>query len=190
LSGRIPELVKKLAWGLATALAFGLPTWVYFGATYLPAIGPAYALIGLAAGLTAFVGGTDAADRSTSPMRSYQEDRAKSMIDMLVFAPAAGLTLGLALGQATGMASGLAMGMAIGLAIGLLVTPGGNSAWFAFFCAALHHALHRPSRLPAPWRVMGVLEDANRLGLLRTVGPAYQFRHAALQDHLAPRQNR
>jgi hypothetical protein len=159
-----------LAWGLATALAFGLPAWVYFGATNLPAIGPAYALTGLAAGMVAFVGSTDVADRSTSSMRSYRGDRAKSIIDMLVF--------------------GLAMGIAIGLAVGLLVTSGGNSAWFAFFCAALHHVLHRPSRLPAPWRVMGVLEDAHRLGLLRTVGPAYQFRHAALQDHLAPRQNR
>jgi hypothetical protein len=36
--------------------------------------------------------------------------------------------------------------------------------------------------------VLGVLEEANRLGLLRTVGPAYQFRHAALQDRLAPHQ--
>jgi hypothetical protein len=27
---------------------------------------------------------------------------------------------------------------------------------------------------------------ADRLGLPRIVGPVYQFRHAALQDHLAP----
>jgi hypothetical protein len=33
---------------------------------------------------------------------------------------------------------------------------------------------------------MGFLDDAYRLGLLRIVGPVYQFRHAALQDHLAP----
>jgi hypothetical protein len=33
---------------------------------------------------------------------------------------------------------------------------------------------------------MKFLEDAYRLGLLRVVGPVYQFRHAALQDHLAP----
>ncbi|MFC5827192.1 hypothetical protein [Nonomuraea insulae] len=30
------------------------------------------------------------------------------------------------------------------------------------------------------------LDDMHRLGLLRTVGPVYQFRHAELQDHLAP----
>jgi hypothetical protein len=39
---------------------------------------------------------------------------------------------------------------------------------------------------PAPWRVMPMLDDCFRLGLLRTVGPVNQFRHAALKDHLAP----
>jgi hypothetical protein len=29
------------------------------------------------------------------------------------------------------------------------------------------------------------LDDAHRLGLLRTIGPVYQFRHAEFQDHLA-----
>lgn len=33
---------------------------------------------------------------------------------------------------------------------------------------------------------MAFLEDAYRLGLRRVVGSAYQFRHAELQDHLAP----
>ncbi|MGH3875188.1 MAG: hypothetical protein ACRDSR_27435 [Pseudonocardiaceae bacterium] len=37
-----------------------------------------------------------------------------------------------------------------------------------------------------PRRLMPFLEDAYRLGLLRVVGSAYQFRHAELQDHLAP----
>jgi hypothetical protein len=32
---------------------------------------------------------------------------------------------------------------------------------------------------------MPFLNDAHRLGLLHTVGPIYQFRHAAFQDHLA-----
>jgi hypothetical protein len=36
-----------------------------------------------------------------------------------------------------------------------------------------------------PGDLMAFLEDAHRLGLLRTVGPVYQFRHAELQDHLA-----
>jgi hypothetical protein len=32
---------------------------------------------------------------------------------------------------------------------------------------------------------MTFLDDAHRLGLLRAVGPIYQFRHADLQDYLA-----
>jgi hypothetical protein len=36
-----------------------------------------------------------------------------------------------------------------------------------------------------PWRLMSFLNDAHRLGILLQVGAAYQFRHAALQDHLA-----
>jgi hypothetical protein len=36
-----------------------------------------------------------------------------------------------------------------------------------------------------PWRLMTFLNDAHRLGILRQVGAVYQFRHAALQDHLA-----
>jgi hypothetical protein len=40
-------------------------------------------------------------------------------------------------------------------------------------------------RLPAPHRVMPLLEDCYRLGLLRTIGPVYQFRHAELQNHFS-----
>jgi hypothetical protein len=36
-----------------------------------------------------------------------------------------------------------------------------------------------------PWKIMGSLDDAHRLGLLRTAGAVYEFRHAELQDHLA-----
>ncbi|MFB9630561.1 NACHT domain-containing protein [Nonomuraea helvata] len=36
-----------------------------------------------------------------------------------------------------------------------------------------------------PFRLMSFLHDLHRLGILRTVGPVYQFRHAELQDHLA-----
>jgi len=43
--------------------------------------------------------------------------------------------------------------------------------------------LARTGRLPRA--LMPFLDDAHRLGLLRAVGPIYQFRHAELQDHLA-----
>ncbi|MFF4407798.1 NACHT domain-containing protein [Streptomyces sp. NPDC001404] len=41
-----------------------------------------------------------------------------------------------------------------------------------------------------PWRLQTFLTDAHRLGILRQVGPVYQFRHAHLQHHLAARCER
>ncbi|MCC2277742.1 NACHT domain-containing protein [Streptomyces sp. ET3-23] len=38
-----------------------------------------------------------------------------------------------------------------------------------------------------PWRLQTFLTDAHRLGILRQVGPVYQFRHAHLQHRLASR---
>ncbi len=57
---------------------------------------------------------------------------------------------------------------------------GEHHAWLVFVIATAR--LASAGRLP--WRLMA-LDDAHRLGLLRTVGPIYQFRHAELHDHLA-----
>ncbi|REE95284.1 NACHT domain-containing protein [Thermomonospora umbrina] len=40
-------------------------------------------------------------------------------------------------------------------------------------------------RRRVPFRLMRFLDEAHRIGLLRQVGPVYQFRHAQLQDRLA-----
>jgi hypothetical protein len=94
-----------------------------------------------------------------------------------------GLPFGL-VGLADGPVAGLAFGLVFGL-LGLLVLglPFGlaKRPWPAFLVASVWLAVcHR-----FPWRLMAFLEDAYRLGLLRVVGSAYQFRHAELQDHLA-----
>ncbi|MEV8531627.1 NACHT domain-containing protein [Streptomyces sp. NPDC051211] len=64
--------------------------------------------------------------------------------------------------------------------IGALLALSATS-WGHFAVARLWLA-HR-GRLPL--RTMAFLEEAHRLGILRRVGPVYQFRHALLQDHLA-----
>lgn len=89
------------------------------------------------------------------------------------------LVLGLQVGLVGGLVGGLVLGLASGLASGLAMA---NTRWSAFIVAWLWLAARR--RLPL--RLMGLLRDAHRLGLLREVGPVYQFRHAALQDHFAP----
>jgi hypothetical protein len=73
------------------------------------------------------------------------------------------------------LTSGLTLGLGAGLA------SGGHHAWMAYLIATCR--LARAGRLPRA--LMPFLDDAHRLGLLRTVGPAYQFRHAELHDHLA-----
>lgn len=67
----------------------------------------------------------------------------------------------------------------LGAALGLVRT-----SWFAYRHAHLHHALS--GRLP--WHLSDFLADAHRLGVLRQVGPAYQFRHARLRERLAERR--
>jgi hypothetical protein len=83
----------------------------------------------------------------------------------------AGSTGGLA-GGASGAAGGLAGGLAI---------RRGMPAWIAMHIASLK--LARTHRTMHP--LMPFLEDAQRRGVLRTVGPVWQFRHATLQDRLA-----
>ncbi len=79
-----------------------------------------------------------------------------------------------------GLLGGLVAGLVFGLAAGL------GSA-LALASTTFHLAVGlRAAQRRLPWRIMGFLDDAYRLGLLRVVGPVYQFRHAELQDYLAP----
>lgn len=126
--------------------------------------------LGLVVGLIYFGASPSVAQRASSPAESQRGDR---RLNILIIS-----TSGLAFGLAGGLMDGLAFGL-----MGGLMMPGlMDRAWPAFLIAAGWLGARR--RLP--WRLMAFLDDAYRLGLLRVVGPAYQFRHAELQDHLAP----
>lgn len=84
-----------------------------------------------------------------------------------------------AVGSATELAIILIAALVAGLGLGIGV--GKHHAWVAYTAATYRLAWDR--RLPR--RLMPFLDDAHRLGLLRAVGPYYQFRHAEFQDHLA-----
>jgi hypothetical protein len=70
------------------------------------------------------------------------------------------------------------------------------AARFAVEVIPPHRAAHQPDqhqrprapaphRLPRRGRMMRLLEDAHRRGVLRKAGPVYQFRHARLQARLS-----
>ncbi|UFQ99937.1 NACHT domain-containing protein [Streptomyces sp. Go40/10] len=71
-------------------------------------------------------------------------------------------------------------GLGFGIALGLRQT-----AWAYFVMARIYLAV----RYKVPWHLMAFLQDAHEhRGLLRQVGPVYQFRHIDLQRHLAQQQ--
>ena len=192
----VPGLARGLVLGLATAVAVGLAVGLHDG---LPAgllAGPSTGLgvslaYGLASGLTAWAEAPTPAGRANTPLASWRADRALNLIR----AATIGLISGLAGGLATGFAAGLGagpgdtatfglmvgfnQGLTLGLAAGL--AAGRHHAWMAYVIATSRLAL--AGRLPR--NLMSFLDDAHRLGLLRAVGPIYQFRHAELQDRLA-----
>ncbi|WP_286988585.1 hypothetical protein [Thermomonospora sp. CIF 1] len=79
----------------------------------------------------------------------------------------------------TGFMGGLAAGLVGGLASGL--TFGGHRAWSMYLVASWWWTWKNL----LPRRLMPFLDDCHRLGLLRAIGPIYQFRHAEFQDYLA-----
>ncbi len=79
----------------------------------------------------------------------------------------------------------LTFGITVGLAFGLSnILAGGldpkSCPWALCVMAKAYAAI----RGQLPFRLIPFLEDAHRLGLLRAIGPRYQFRHADLQDYL------
>ena len=171
---RRPLVVGLLA-GLAAASPAGLPGVAARLGALLAVGAVAWLGVGLLAGMSR--PGTDNTS-PLSPLSSWRSDQA----------------VGLAAGLATALAAGLYAGLRNGL------PPGSAAAWGIPFglVAGLYAGLVYPQSWPSslafaqlagsdrtPVRLMRFLEDARSRGVLRTVGPVYQFRHARLQDRLA-----
>jgi hypothetical protein len=148
---------------------------------------------GLALGLTEWVGIPTRTGWASRPQSTYKATRTLTALQLclallaivLAFVLAGWLTVGLTVSLAAGLTVGLAVGLVGGLAAGLAARLAGgliirSGAWLSYVLAT--HWLTASGKLPL--RLMDFLDDAYRLGLLRTVGPAYQFRHAEFQDHL------
>ncbi|GLX00246.1 NACHT domain-containing protein [Microtetraspora sp. NBRC 16547] len=120
-----------------------------------------------------------------SPRSTWQADRKLTLFRVLC-----GLMIGLVVGGIAlkavlsahlALVAPLALvgGLLLGLLFGLRF--GSHHAWLAYNLTVPRLATE--GRLPL--RAMCFLDDAHRLGLLRTEGPFYQFRNLELQKHLS-----
>jgi hypothetical protein len=188
----LTTLVFGLVFGLAFGAVAGLPFGLAFGAVAGLPFGLAFGVVAgfagaLASGLRGGLTDTDSTS-SPSPALSRLGDRkyalgvglAGVLMFGLVFGIIYGLFAGSALGIGDGLVIGIGDGLAFGLAGGLVVGPAFSRVWPASLAAA-----QLAAKWHTPMHLMRFLEDARARNVLRTVGPAYQFRHARLQDRLA-----
>ena len=147
----------------------------------LPVVGTAAAL-GAAVGFYTWAQAAWAVNRAGTPIGSLRADRDSRLLRCaaaVVCAEAVLVPLLWSHLHDDGTVRSLIALPAIVLGLTLF---SGERAWIVYSVTVGYAAC----RGDLPWRLMPFLDDAHRLGLLRAVGPVYQFRHAEFQDHLAP----
>jgi hypothetical protein len=189
--GRVLALLGHLFGGLLLAVA-GLVVFIMLAVVGEP-FRDAAPLLYLAAYTTppvvfcAVVAGffsDDGAVRSTSPSASCRSDALR--VGVLLPVVALAIVPIMLPAVVDGDADYLYEVMVLSILCLLAGTLYGLAAGPAQTAFRLAVALLASQRL-LPFCLMRFLDHAHRLGLLRVVGAAYQFRHAELQDHLAPR---
>lgn len=158
-----------------------LGTFLFFGSLILGALGL----------LSVFIGRERSVDRHLDPLDPlglWQADgahwRALGVAFGLLLWVVSGLIIAIPFVLTTSRAGTFvvtffAILFPLGLASGLAVWLAGSARWSSSLAFL---QLARLSKTPA--RLMRFLEDARQRGVLRTVGPVYQFRHARLQERL------
>ena len=203
LRNRIWPLLRGLLRGLAAGVVLGLAVGLVVGlieatggygyslvhdiVVYTRAYGfPVGIGFGLALGLLNWATSATGSARAVTPVSTLRDERRMFLFRGLAFGLMTWLIPGLVTADLLHGPSllnrlevGLTVGLVTGLSAGLAAGLGG--AWPAYMVVRIVLATRR--RLP--FRLTGFLDDAYRLGILRQAGPAYQFRHAILQDHLA-----
>jgi len=157
-------LVLGLALGLALGLKAGLKAGLALGLVFAP---PA----GLAAGLL-FALSSQGTSETVRPTDVWRGAVIHGLLAGLVF----GLVVVVGLGLVFGLAAGLSRAP-LALALMFMLLEPHKAVVSQIYLRIKHHT---------PLRLGRFLQDAHKRHLLRTVGPFYQFRHATLQDRLAP----
>jgi hypothetical protein len=159
-------LAVGLAAGIVAGLGAGLGAWLVAGIVF---------------GLSQPEGGNAS---PLTPPASWQRDQALGLLTGLMAGLVAGLVVGLFVGLGDGLGAGIRAALVAGLMVGLVFGLVSGLAYPKTWAASLAFA-QLARRQHTPIRLMRFLEDARKRDVLRTVGPAYQFRHARLQDRLA-----
>ncbi|WP_370024297.1 NACHT domain-containing NTPase [Planotetraspora sp. GP83] len=191
--GRLGNLGAEVARGFVSFPSVLVSTWLVLisglgvGQRTDPGTGLIVALLSgtmfwLVASLVFWAETPNPATRASTPLTSLRDDRRLNVLRVFMTGMLPGLVLGLVVARITDPSWGLTLGMLA--AVGGSCFLGNHHAWFAYQVAAIGLGLVRRE---LPWRLMPFLDDCHRLGLLRAVGPVYQFRHADLHDHFAGR---
>jgi len=159
-AGGLAEVTDSMAADLTGELTLGL------------AVGVA---VGRVAGLLRWAGTPSRVSWASTPNSTYKATHTFTVLQVSLVGLAVGLAVVLVEGDPV---AGLWVGLVVGLPGGLAMLSSGS--WLAYRLALFRLAASRQ----LPLRLMSFLDDAYRLGLLRTTGPAYQFRHAEFHDHL------
>jgi hypothetical protein len=171
--------------GLDAGLELGLVTAMTYGL-----------VAGLVGGLIKWVGTPSRTGWASTPRSTYKATRVLTAIQLCIGGFGVALLFWLAF-ELQALLSELQIGVVVqngqvfddslrfGLVLGMVGALGliTNGGWFSYKLSS--YWLAGLGKLPL--RLMDFLDDAHRLGLLRTVGPAYQFRHAEFHDHLIRR---
>jgi len=199
LRQRVSELFGKFWAAFKVSLMFG----IIFGFIAGPIVGSETAL---RAGIAFVVVGTLMygfagwlttpsevySGRISTPPSELRNDLRVTGAHVLGVAATIGAVTGIAFGPMAGSLVGVAFGLTGGLGTILKIpVPGSRTIDIPFgfegvgtaAAAYIITTVILWKRHLLPLRLMRFLDDAHRLGLLRAVGPAYQFRE--LQDHLA-----
>lgn len=185
-------LFLDLAFGLIGAVTGGLIAGLLYPVTYGIAAGLAYGVVFSTA--RRFTRPTEP-KQAVTPLRSLRDDR-DAVLYAWLFGSVAGVAVGGLLATAgihkarydlifsasatlTGIAGALVGALLAGAGLGMVVLS--TSAWGHFNTTRWWLAWHGRT----PWHLVTFLDDAYRLGVLRSTGAQYQFRHASLQHHLA-----
>jgi hypothetical protein len=168
---------KRAVWGaLSNGLVFGLVGRLVFGL-----------MGGLVFGLVGGVGGVllegfraNATGTITQPNDLRRGEIVYWLALGLVLGGGGGLSSALLSGAGHGMEA-LVIGVAVAPVVGLVVGVTLSVTWLVAVSQ-----IYLTIRYHTPMRLARFLTDAHNRHLLRTVGPIYQFRHATLQERLAP----